>query len=93
MRRSAWSDMGGKRPFSSVMQRALDDAKANGGRLYRWPGGYWLSRLKAFGEASPAAKTYHTTGTINALIDRRLLIDTGSRDERGQPWIVEVIAK
>lgn len=76
--------------ISATMQRALDDAKLAGGRLYRWPGGFWLNRAKADGAPTPQHGTYFDACTIKALIARSKL-RVVAHLSRGDPWIVELI--
>ena len=74
------------------MESALAAARGSDTRrLYRWPGGYWMPRMRAEGEISPPYGSYHGTQTIRGLLSRGLLVPV-EKMPGGDPWVVEVSA-
>ncbi len=80
--------------LSPDMERAVELAKTNAaGRLYRWPGGYWMPRMRdphrTQMEVLKPGQDYAGTLTVNALIERGIMQPI-AKMSRGAPWIVEM---
>lgn len=69
------------KPLSREMETCLAYIRASGGTIHRYLGGYWAKP-----DGWNVNQTYFSTGTIQALIERGLLVWTkASRD--GSYWI------
>lgn len=70
-----------KPKLSPTMQSAVDHARANGGKLCRYPGGAWMrpgltGRAVEIGAIIPG-EVWFSTQTIQSLIARRAVVVSG----------------
>jgi len=68
--------------LSPTMLGAYNDAKAHGGKLFRFPGGYWRTMQDA--------GNHHGTSTIQALVNRGVAIYSSHREGRNGLFPVEI---
>lgn len=81
--------------LSETMQAALDAAKANGGRLERWSGGFWTYpgctwEVKNLPMPTRVPEVHFGTQTIHALIDRAVVKISRRSHGEDRGYIVEV---
>lgn len=74
------------------MDSALKAMKRESEHLYRWPGGFWLSKPwnDETGRIPPPGRQSFGTKTIHALLDRGLVSVT-ARLNRGDPCEVKLV--
>jgi hypothetical protein len=76
-----------KPDLSPEMKMTLAYMQSNGGRLFRWPGGFW-----AKDEYQLRSNIYFGTSTIQALVRRGLAEYVGYKEhKRGGEFPVEVV--
>jgi hypothetical protein len=71
--------------LSTNMQLALECARAGGGSLHRWPGGYWYNHKPPL----HAMATSYGTTTVHALVERGAMIYTKMQAGRSGPFPIE----
>jgi hypothetical protein len=72
--------------LSPVQQDAVDTARVSGGRLVRWPGGFWTYPGVALAEggSSDRVPTWHvSTNTIKGLLRRGAVVEVDWRETEG----------
>lgn len=75
--------------LSPVMQQCVDFMKANGGKICRIPGGFWV---KPGVTKIDAQETWFGLGTVAALVKRGVAEWTGYEHVRSSGWRFEVEA-
>lgn len=68
--------------LSSTQLEVLAKMRAGGGRIERWPGGFWTIPGTAFDDASGyrVPEWYAVTTTVRALAARGLIVPSAERD-------------
>lgn len=74
--------------LTATMVACIDDARAAGGELVRYQGGYWASR----GGPHPANghRTSHGTPTVHAIVTRGYAEYSEHRDGRNGPFPIAI---
>lgn len=83
--------------LSLEMQNAVELMRANGGKLARYAGGYWmkpgLTGAAASGSSAMRGSIYFSTATVKGLVKRGLAIETAWRKNALGQFATEITLK
>ncbi len=80
--------------LSPTMTEVLGKMRAAGGRIERWPGGFWTTPGQPFTTRDGGGGLYKVpawwtaTGTVRALADRGLIVPDAEQTNRAGSFVV-----
>ena len=79
--------------MSPRQQEALDAAKANGGKLYRWPGAWWSTTKYTpyFDSRKKIVPQPAFSDLIILALLKRKLVQVEEKLPRGDPAVISVV--